>query len=36
MLLDHSVVANYFNWQYVAGVGSDPRDRKFNIMKQAV
>ncbi len=28
--------SNYGNWQYVAGVGTDPRDhRKFNMIKQA-
>eukprot|EP01041_Mallomonas_annulata_P003815 gene3815-7597_t len=35
-LLDYDVCSNYGNWQYVAGVGSDPReDRHFNIVKQA-
>lgn len=35
-LLDFDVCSNYGNWQYVAGVGSDPReDRYFNIIKQA-
>jgi len=30
------VHSNYGNWQYSAGVGSDPReDRYFNIVKQA-
>lgn len=34
-LLDHDVSSNYGNWQYSAGVGSDPRDdRYFNIIKQ--
>jgi deoxyribodipyrimidine photo-lyase len=34
-LLDHDVCSNYGNWQYSAGVGSDPRDdRYFNIIKQ--
>jgi deoxyribodipyrimidine photo-lyase len=29
------VYSNYGNWQYVAGVGNDPREgRKFNIKRQ--
>lgn len=35
MLLDYDVHSNYGNWQYVAGVGNDPRDRKFNIKLQS-
>ncbi|MBP2833232.1 DASH family cryptochrome [Aquimarina sp. U1-2] len=35
MLLDYDVHSNYGNWLYVAGVGNDPRDRKFNIKTQA-
>lgn len=35
MLLDYDVHSNYGNWQYVAGVGNDPRDRKFNVQLQA-
>ncbi|MFT7121222.1 MAG: deoxyribodipyrimidine photo-lyase [Neolewinella sp.] len=36
VLLDYDVTSNWCNWNYVAGVGSDPReDRYFNIMKQA-
>ncbi len=35
MLLDYDVHSNYGNWQYVAGVGNDPRNRKFNIKLQA-
>lgn len=35
MLLDYDVHSNYGNWQYVAGVGNDPRDRQFNIQLQA-
>ena len=35
MLLDYDVHSNYGNWQYVSGVGNDPRDRKFNIQLQA-
>ncbi len=35
-LLDYDVTSNWCNWNYVAGVGSDPReDRYFNIMSQA-
>ena len=35
MLIDYDVHSNYGNWQYVAGVGNDPRDRKFNVKMQA-
>lgn len=36
-LLDFDVCSNYGNWQYSAGVGSDPRDdRYFNIIKQGI
>ena len=35
LLLDYDVHSNYGNWMYVAGVGNDPRDRKFNIQLQA-
>lgn len=46
-LLDYDVAANYGNWQYLAGVGSDPRTtsgaatrppvgRYFNVAKQAM
>jgi deoxyribodipyrimidine photo-lyase len=35
-LLDYDVCSNWGNWNYVAGVGNDPReDRHFNIAKQA-
>ncbi len=35
-LLDYDVCSNYGNWQYVAGVGNDPREnRYFNIYTQA-
>ncbi len=34
-LLDYDVHSNWGNWQYVSGVGNDPRDRKFNIERQA-
>ena len=33
-LLDYDPCSNWGNWQYVAGVGSDPRDRKFNVIQQ--
>ena len=36
LLIDHDVASNYGNWNYVAGVGADPReDRHFNILSQA-
>ena len=35
LLLDYDVHSNYGNWMYVAGVGNDPRDRKFNVQFQA-
>ncbi|MAN59661.1 MAG: deoxyribodipyrimidine photolyase [Flavobacteriaceae bacterium] len=34
MLIDYDVHSNWGNWQYVSGVGNDPRDRKFNIESQ--
>ena len=34
-LIDFDVESNWGNWNYNAGVGSDPRDRIFNIKKQA-
>jgi deoxyribodipyrimidine photo-lyase len=34
-LVDYDVAANWGNWQYIAGVGADPRGgRHFNIPKQ--
>lgn len=34
-LIDYDVAANWGNWQYIAGVGMDPRGgRHFNIEKQ--
>ena len=34
-LLDHDVAVNWGNWQYIAGVGADPRGgRHFNLEKQ--
>jgi deoxyribodipyrimidine photo-lyase len=36
-LIDYDVCSNYGNWNYVAGVGSDPReDRFFNIQTQSI
>ena len=35
MLLDYDVHSNYGNWMYVSGVGNDPRDRIFNLERQA-
>lgn len=35
MLIDYDVHSNYGNWIYNAGVGNDPRDRKFNIKRQS-
>ncbi len=34
-LIDYDVASNWGNWQYIAGVGTDPRGgRRFNISKQ--
>ena len=36
MLIDYDVCSNWGNWNYMAGVGNDPREnRYFNIMSQA-
>lgn len=36
MLLDYDVCSNWGNWNYVAGIGNDPRqNRYFNVLKQA-
>ena len=36
LLIDYDPASNYGNWNYVAGVGSDPREnRYFNILTQA-
>ncbi|MCC7504407.1 MAG: DASH family cryptochrome [Saprospiraceae bacterium] len=36
LLIDYDPTSNWGNWNYVAGVGSDPReDRYFNILTQA-
>ena len=34
-LIDYDPESNYGNWAYLAGVGVDPRDRQFNIARQA-
>lgn len=35
-LVDYDVASNWGNWQYIAGVGADPRGgRHFNLEKQA-
>ena len=34
-LIDYDVAANWGNWQYLAGVGADARDKRhFNLEKQ--
>jgi deoxyribodipyrimidine photo-lyase len=36
VLIDYDVCSNYGNWNYVAGIGNDPReDRYFNPKRQA-
>lgn len=36
LLIDYDVCSNWGNWNYVAGVGNDPREgRYFNILNQA-
>ncbi len=35
VLIDYDVHSNWGNWMYNSGVGNDPRDRKFNIARQA-
>ncbi len=36
LLLDYDPCSNYGNWNYVAGIGNDPREnRYFNILSQA-
>ncbi len=36
MLIDYDPCSNYGNWNYMAGVGSDPRENRYqNIMAQA-
>lgn len=34
-LIDNDVQSNWGNWNYISGVGSDPRDREFNTKLQA-
>jgi len=35
-LIDYDPSSNYGNWNYIAGIGNDPREgRYFNILKQA-
>jgi deoxyribodipyrimidine photo-lyase len=34
-LIDNDFTSNWGNWMYVAGVGNDPRFRKFNTKLQA-
>jgi len=35
LLLDYDVTSNWCNWQYISGIGNDPREnRKFNIKLQ--
>ncbi len=36
LLIDYDPCSNYCNWNYIAGVGNDPReDRYFNIISQS-
>ena len=36
LLIDYDAASNWGNWNYIAGVGSDPREnRYFNILSQA-
>jgi deoxyribodipyrimidine photo-lyase len=36
LLIDYDVSSNWCNWNYIAGIGTDPReDRYFNIRKQS-
>lgn len=34
-LIDYDCASNWCNWMYAAGVGNDPRNRKFNTKLQA-
>lgn len=34
-LIDNDVQSNWGNWNYISGVGNDPRDREFNTKLQA-
>jgi len=34
-MVDYDVCSNWGNWNYVAGIGNDPREnRYFNVIKQ--
>ena len=33
--MDYDPCVNWGNWQYVSGVGNDPRDRTFDVRWQA-
>ncbi len=36
MLIDYDPCSNYGNWNYIAGIGNDPREnRYFNVLSQA-
>lgn len=35
-LVDYDPCSNWGNWSYVAGVGTDPRSRQFNVVKQSL
>ncbi len=35
VLVDYDVTSNWGNWAYNAGVGADPRDRYFDLARQA-
>ncbi|MXV52956.1 DASH family cryptochrome [Pedobacter sp. HMF7647] len=36
-LIDYSPASNWGNWAYIAGVGNDPRDKRyFDVLKQAL
>ncbi|KAG2444726.1 hypothetical protein HXX76_001470 [Chlamydomonas incerta] len=36
LLLDSDVAVNYCNWNYFAGVGNDPRNRRFKTVTQGM
>ncbi len=36
LLEDHCVGANWGNWMYFSGVGSDPKNRHFRTISQAL
>lgn len=36
LLIDYDPCSNYANWNYIAGIGNDPREnRYFNVLRQA-